>query len=93
MLGAVFSRALSLPHLAPTKPCPAEALSYLSYRFDAAGMPTMQPCVRLAYVQILRSRLLHPGLPPEELAKVDPELRAFMECREPDQTEQQGGWR
>lgn len=41
-------------------------------------------------LQILRARLLHPDTPPQDLAKVDPELKAFMECREPDQEEQQG---
>lgn len=40
-------------------------------------------------VQILRSRLLHPGQPPEQLAKLDPQFAAFMECRE--ETEKEGG--
>ena len=35
-------------------------------------------------------RLLHPDVPPGDLAKLDGDFRAFMECREPGQAEQQG---
>ena len=35
-------------------------------------------------------RLIHPGVPPEKLAELDPDFRAFMECRDPGQEEQIG---
>jgi hypothetical protein len=34
-------------------------------------------------MQILRVRLKHPNVPPEDLARLDPDFAAFMECRDP----------
>lgn len=42
----------------------------VTHRFDAFE----------TVMAILRARLVHPGVKPEDLAKVDTELAAFMRC-------------
>ena len=58
---------------------------------NVCGTSTFDKIRNVSTMQILRVRLLHPGVPPEDLSKLDEDFRAFMECRDPGQKEQQGG--